>query len=63
MGMFGWMASIFNITLVKRLYVGLVCWRKMLLRRAILSCRSWWRVDVIRINRCLFVGVKRMKKR
>lgn len=36
---------------------------QMLPRRAISPCRSWWRVDVIRINRCLPAGAKRMKKR
>ncbi len=34
----------------KKLHAGLVCWRKMLPRRAISPCRSWWRVDVIRIK-------------
>ncbi len=52
-GQSGWMASTFNITPVKRLHAGLVCRRRLLPRRAISPCRGWWRVDVIRINRCL----------
>ena len=32
-------------------------------RRAISPCRSWWRVGVTRINRCLPAGAKKMKTR
>lgn len=35
-----WLDMTFNITPVKRLHAGLVCWRKMLPHRAISPCRE-----------------------